>query len=372
MFLARKALARLPLIAILSLAACGPVSKLPQVDAKAAAIEAEKQRELILEAKFAQHGRVQTIAHALLERNADLCQADTVHSIGTILANKLSFGDDYEETLARVYRFGEGANVFALADRSPAAEAGLEVGDALVSVNGWPVPTGKEAPKRVTAKIAELANDDPNLRFVVDTPAGRRQATVRAERVCAYKVRVLQRDDVNALADGNNIAVTSGMIRFADSDVELATVVGHEMAHNLMDHIDKQMGNAMIGLLLDILLAGVGVNTQGVFSDLATLVYSKEFEAEADYVGLYLMARAGYPVEDAPRFWRRMAIVHPGSVKSGLAASHPPTPERFVAMEKTVAEIGAKQVAAVPLMPNSEIPESLAERPKAPSPFGAQ
>jgi hypothetical protein len=371
MLLARSVLSGFSLLAILLASACGPVSKLPDVDAEAAAIEAEKQRELILETEFAQYARVSDIAYALSEKNADLCQDDTAYSIGVILANKHSFDRDFQETVARVYGFGDGANLVTVAEGSPADQAGLEIGDAIVSINGWAVPSGKKAPETTTAKIKELGEEDPTLSLVVDTDEGKQIMDVAAREVCGYQIGVLQDDRVNALADGERIAVTSGMIRFTDDDVELATVIGHEMAHNMMHHIDKQKGNLVLGTLLDILLAGVGVNTQGTFGKLATMVYSKGFEAEADYVGLYLMARAGFEIEEAPDFWRRMAIVHPGSVKSALAASHPPTPERFLALEQTVAEITAKRRAAQPLMPELATPESqAAERPEPPRAFG--
>jgi predicted Zn-dependent protease len=99
-------------------------------------------------------------------------------------------------------------------------------------------------------------------------------------------------------------------------------------------------------------------------------MYSKEFEAEADYVGLYLMARAGFAIEDTPNFWRRMAIAHPGSVKRGLAASHPPTPERFLALEKTVEEIDAKRARSEALLPEAGFQQPRKPRPESRSPFG--
>lgn len=371
MLLARSVLSGFSLLVVLLASACGPVSKLPEVDAAAAAIEAEKQRELILETEFAQYARVNDIAYALFEKNVELCRDDTAYSIGAILANRHSHGPDFAETLARVYGFGEGANLLAVAEGSPADEAGLEVGDEIVSIDGQSVPSGKRAAVKASEMIAERVEQDPNLSLVVETDRGRRTVALAARKVCGYKIGVVEDDRVNALADGRSIAVTSGMIRFTDNDVELATVIGHEMAHNMMDHIDKQKGNWLLGTLLDVVLAAGGVNTQGTFGKLATLAYSKEFEAEADYVGLYLMARAGFEVEDAPDFWRRMAIAHPGSVKSALAASHPPTPERFLALEQTVEEITAKRDAAQPLVPELATPSSqAAERPEPPRAFG--
>ena len=140
------------------------------------------------------------------------------------------------------------------------------------------------------------------------------------------------------------------MMRFAQSDEELALVVAHETAHNIMGHIDKKFGNVLIGGVLDILFAAAtGVQTRA-FSDGAALVYSKEFEAEADYIGLYVMARAGLPIDAAPRFWRRMGASFPKAISH--ATTHPPSPHRFVALSNAVKEIKAKQAVGAALLPN--------------------
>ncbi len=114
------------------------------------------------------------------------------------------------------------------------------------------------------------------------------------------------------------------------------------------------MINAIPGLLLDLLAAGVGVNTQGLFMNMTANAYSQEFEAEADYVGLYMMKQSGMEIENAPDFWRRMAAIHPGSIKTNLLATHPASPERFLALEKTVEEIRDKVEKGLPLAPEME------------------
>ena len=131
-------------------------------------------------------------------------------------------------------------------------------------------------------------------------------------------------------------------MRFTENDQELSLVIAHELAHNTMSHMDSKVQNYVLGSVLDIIAAAYGVNTQGVFGNAAAQAYSKEFEAEADYVGLYIMARSGQEINGAANFWRRMAAEHPGNIQKNHAASHPATPERFVAIEKTIEEIHKK------------------------------
>jgi predicted Zn-dependent protease len=80
--------------------------------------------------------------------------------------------------------------------------------------------------------------------------------------------------------------------------------------------------------------------------------YSQEFESEADYVGLYIMANSGMPIADAPKFWRRMAAAFPSNIKANYSASHPSTSYRMVALEETVREINVKVEKSEPLLPN--------------------
>ncbi len=80
--------------------------------------------------------------------------------------------------------------------------------------------------------------------------------------------------------------------------------------------------------------------------------YSQDFEAEADYVGLYVMARAGYDFHDAVTVWRRMAVNSPGAIT--MASDHPATSERFVALQAAIQEIDAKVAQGQKLLPNEQ------------------
>lgn len=168
---------------------------------------------------------------------------------------------------------------------------------------------------------------------------------------CSYTVSILEKDDVNAFADGQRIGINLGMLRFIESDDELAVVIGHEVAHNMLSHSQKKMGGALLGALLDAAIASQGVNTGGAFQQAGAMAYSKEYEAEADYLGLYLAARAGFDATVAPLFWRRMAIEHPGSIASRFNSTHPSTAERSVALRNTLAEIEQKSADKVALLP---------------------
>jgi predicted Zn-dependent protease len=109
-----------------------------------------------------------------------------------------------------------------------------------------------------------------------------------------------------------------------------------------------------VGVLADlaVVLLSRGQVRNTNFGQIGAGSYSQEFEAEADYVGLYIMANAGMPITDAPKFWRRMAAANPSDIKTSHTASHPSTSYRMVALEEAVKEISAKINNGEPLVPN--------------------
>lgn len=163
---------------------------------------------------------------------------------------------------------------------------------------------------------------------------------------------------LNAHADGQRVVIYPAMIDYATNDNQLAFVIAHEFAHSIMGHVASQKNNVAIGGLLgtlgDALAQSQGFNTGGSLGKIgaqqALLRYSPAFENEADYIGMYILARAGYRIEDAPGFWRAMSLNAPRAVYS--TTTHPNNPSRTVAMEKTVVEINSKKAAGQPLIPN--------------------
>lgn len=346
-----RATARLVVVVVIGAAACAPVSKLPDISPEAAKREREIQNEMAFRQLYKNTQRVHLIAYPILKTSADLCGETVRQAMGIFAVNKSMLKKDYQPAAEKMVGIGDRLVVIAIAPGSAAATAGFQEGDGLVSLNGWPIPTGKEAPAKLHERFKELTAKKAGLSFMVERGKETRALSLTPDAVCDYTYQATEKAEVNAFADGKGIYIEAGMIRFVQDDNELATVIGHEIAHNMMEHSTKGQGNQALGTVVDILFAGLGVNTQGAFGSLGRRAFSQEFEAEADYVGLYLTARAGFKIEDSPYFWRRMAVQYPGTIQSNHAASHPASPHRFLALETTVKEINAKQAANKPLVP---------------------
>ncbi len=225
-----------------------------------------------------------------------------------------------------------------------------------MSVNGTAL-TERAAPEvAVTAAMGSPASTGPvKVRF--QRAGAEQEVAVQPVRACAYEVLVMDSDVINAAADGRRIMINRGLIRFLKSDDELALVMAHELAHDTERHIRAKTANATLGLVggavFDVGFAALGVNTGGAFmkaGQAAGAGYaSPAFEAEADYVGMYYMARAGYDTARVEDFWRRMSVEQPKSIF--VTTSHPANAQRYVAIGKTRDEIVAKQADHRPLLP---------------------
>lgn len=329
-----------------------PTTRAVQTDDVAVALEAKKQREIALQSLFESDRRLQNIAGKLLSAAVPLCAEKTRPYLGAFVANKYSFEKDMQDAAASLWSANEVLKIMYTTEGSPAAVSGLVPGDIPVSVNGQSAPVGEEAIKRFQELLSEQAKQGNTLQLKILRNDREQIISITLDKTCDYPVVLGGDDALNAYADGQRIVILKGLMRFLSNDNEIAMIVAHELAHNVMKHIDAQQTNYMIGSIFDILAAAYGVNTQGLFGNAAALTYSREFEAEADYVGLYIMARAGLPIDDTPHIWRRMAAEHPTAIgKAGLTASHPATPERFVGMEKAIQEIKDKQAKNLPLTP---------------------
>jgi predicted Zn-dependent protease len=127
-----------------------------------------------------------------------------------------------------------------------------------------------------------------------------------------WEVVVFQEDSANAFAlPGGKIGVNTGILKVAKNQDQLATVIGHEVAHVLAEHANERVSQQMLagtlmqaaGQMMDpTLVAALGMGAQvGVL-----LPFSRTQESEADLLGLDLMAKAGFDPRESTKFWQNM------------------------------------------------------------------
>jgi predicted Zn-dependent protease len=163
----------------------------------------------------------------------------------------------------------------------------------------------------------------------------------------AWEVNVITSKDVNAWCmPGGKMAVYTGLIeQLKVTDDELAAVMGHEIAHALREHgrerASQQVAqSAVIGIgaaLLGIGDAGAGL--VNIVADVTIgLPYSREFEVEADRIGVELAARSGYDPRAAITLWQKMGQAG-GSAPPQFLSTHPSPQNRARDLTNYAAQV---------------------------------
>jgi len=297
-----------------------------------------------------QHDRLYRIAAPLLIDNAELCTKHARNLLGFTAKNRYSYPGQYNEAAWAVLGMGERLQVTNVLNGSGAAKAGLRQGDRLVAAAGTPLPEGPNALSQLGAVFGPIMAKQASLPLSIERNGNGRDLTVPVTRACAFVIELGNADNINAYADGTRVMVTRGMLGFAQNDDELAYVVARTMAHNMLGHAATQRNAATIGSIIDnltaitpdtsMLIGSGGIKAMPVADDVA-----------ADRLTIYLLARAGYRIDGASAFWKRLAATYPARILNGYTANHPSTTQRIAAIDKAVAEVKTRQSGKKPLVP---------------------
>jgi predicted Zn-dependent protease len=161
-----------------------------------------------------------------------------------------------------------------------------------------------------------------------------------------WEVNVQDTDQVNAYCmPGGKIMVYTGLIKqLKATDAELAAVLGHEIAHALREHSRERLSRAYaenLALAGIAIATGAGQDTMQLASQVSavtfTLPHSREQEAEADRIGLELMARAGYDPNAAIVLWQKMSKLGGGGPE--FLSTHPSSESRIRDLETNVPRV---------------------------------
>ncbi len=160
-------------------------------------------------------------------------------------------------------------------------------------------------------------SDDPELNELVNR-VGNRIAAVAKKPEYQWEFAII-RDDrtINAFAlPGGKVAVFTGILKITKNENGLATVIGHEVAHALQRHGAERYSRSILETIGQVgaLAAGAAagrpdaaIAAMSAYGVGVSLPFGRKQESEADYIGLKLMAQAGYDPREAVPFWERMS-----------------------------------------------------------------
>ncbi|PUA16791.1 peptidase M48 [Glaciimonas sp. PCH181] len=307
-------------------------------------------QEAELRALVTQQDRLYAVAAPLLVNNADLCRNNARNLLGFTAKTKYSYSSEFIEAAQASLGLSDELQVTGVLAGSGAAEAGVKPGDLLATIQGKPVPSGPNAERQAALMLGPLVSRSTTINLGLTRNRQNINLNVPLTRACAFGIELGNTDNVNSFADGRRVLITAGMVKFTQTDDELAYVIAREMAHNSLMHIVRLRMTATMSGIIDNLIR-LRPDTTSLSGGAGVKPYTQQLDVAADKLALYMVARAGYKVDNAAAFWQRLAAAYPVTVANGYTAIHPSTTARLDIIQKTVADITAKQAVGSALTP---------------------
>lgn len=311
------------------------------VPARVSAGEAEEERrlnDLAFDVMLEGQARIMAIADRIRIAGADLCGKKIAPVIGVFAADYKTIADmwrekDYVDPFIEAgierYQLGRQPRVLAVVPGLAADEAGLKPGDVVQSIDGVKVK------KRVYLDVLRKRGQKGVVRLGVDRNGETLSLDVKAVMGCTVPSRFMYGTDINAYAMSfgriTAIYFHSGLLRYFSNDDHLAMIVGHELAHHVLGHTNQPRT-------------------------------SERTEAEADYLGLYFSARAGFDISTAPEVEDALARASPYSSVGFGFYTHPTSARRSLEMRAAISEVEGKRALGEAMEP--ERGRFTLERPK--------
>jgi beta-barrel assembly-enhancing protease len=292
--------------------------------ASAAGATPESDRAALL-ALQATDLRVATVAHRLSTANIKLCPNQTPQ-LGFSLHALAQYGGTFRSSAKTLFGLSDDPTILAIVPNGAAANAGLGVGDALIAVGATRLRgttvTAKQSYDAVREAEAAIDNGPKTrpLKLTIRRGGAEQAINVYAKPGCTSRVVVEPGGKLNAYADGTYVKLTSSVAEYAADEGELAAIIAHEMAHNLLGHQAR--------------LDATGRNRANIL----------ETEIEADKFSVRLLAGAGYDPRVAARFWARFGK----KTGAGIFATgtHLRTKARVALLEEEAAKLATIDASA--------------------------
>lgn len=329
---------------------------------------------------------LRALAYPILTANSDLCGVHSIRKLEFewITLNDLGIVGRIERDAGAGLGFGTYPQVTVVTLGSPVHQAGLRKGDTLVSINQKNIDEDKErkyltwlesgkdhvrlyrekfnetlksvAVSRLPVSIEYIRGDDTHMIEVLPLPR------------CNFNLAVLDHNELSSRTVGNTIVLSSALFDFAENDAEVQFIIAHEIAHRIYRHRPGKLTPlSMLAIGADVLLNTGAVVTQGIAGVIANddfggelwapgAVFSRQnnrpyrhvLELEADYLAMYMLARANIDVSDIDIFWERIPS------DSQLAEIHVTEEGRIENMLAIQEELNRKISAGATLTPSKD------------------
>lgn len=272
----------------------------------------------------AQEMHLATIAYRIGTANAAICPHREMMT-GMVLHDLTQYDRDVRPAVSRAFSLATGIGVLGVVPGSAAAQAGLQVDDEILRVGGRSIEdsSAEVAGSRSSWRmerfqgVIEAALEAGPAELLIRRRGELRTLSLTGQPGCGGRLSLTNSSAQNAWSDGTHVVVTTGISRMAGSDDEIAFVIAHEMAHNILDHSRR------------------AEKPMGIFGFGRGLSQARRSETDADRFAVRLMSDGGYRPSGgiaflrkaSRRMWWSISLDHPGfgsrirNVREAMAAA---------------------------------------------------
>ena len=271
----------------------------------------------------AQETRLESIAYRIATSNVAMCSKVEMLS-GLIVHDLSQYPLSARGAVSQAFSLGSGIGVLGIVSGSGADVAGLRIDDEILAVGTVSVedpsvwqqtPTGYNRIDAFHAQISDALRRGP-VTLTILRQGRVQRVTISGKPGCGGWVKYVDSGRLDAWSDGRHVVINRGVVDMGEEDDEIAFVIAHEMAHNILGHSGPGKAQA-----------------RALFGHLFKTEAPKNIETQADTAAVTLMRVAGFRPEGGVRFlqtaqrrlWWAISLDHPSfgsrirSVTSAIA-----------------------------------------------------
>ena len=275
------------------------------------------QKKILIQEMAKASIKIHKITWPILLANKEKCESNKNKSYGALFADINDLPKEDDKTFLTLFNNSVDPKYFnkyqvsgfpiilSVAKESPAYHAGLLKNDIILEINEKNTNNFRE-------KLALIFDNKSYL--ILKILRGNKEIKVSMIGIqsCSYNVQVLPSGFPNAFADGEKVFITMAAIKLARTKDELAFLIGHELAHNILHYKNFDTNEANL-LAIDYL------DKPKIRQIKNILVWSNENrEIEADIEGMHLAFKAGFSLENVNDYWRRLSVFNPELIKKSI------------------------------------------------------
>jgi len=295
---------------------------------------------------------IRSIGYTLLHNAVELCGNKVVPSVGIFFTNKSEFHPPVQQLLVDKFGLGDNLKIIQLLADYPGRRQGLLLGDELVSLDNMAFSYGKDAlPGAHSLLASRLIPNVPN-KFLIRRNDRLVALSITPDIVCDYPIIASADTKPYAYSNGQDIIVSQGVLQVLQSKEYLASLIAHELAHNIMGHVPNIPHPDPRTYEYRRLSAIHNIGEHNFAAPESAPIYSPAFEVEADHLSVYLLAMSNFPLRYSADLLKILYSEDGKKIWGERLARHPYTAARIDAISQTIKDIEERRANGQPYYPD--------------------